>query len=106
MERDLGLIIKLEGERGDVLASIADTNNYLGPLLPLDEGSPSALLKYIDLYGDTTFNQLQMADFLDEWSRLYSLATSDAERKMLRAVENLGRKCASEAHLYLKFYGD
>jgi hypothetical protein len=54
---------------------------------------------------DTTFNRLQMEQFLTEWRLLYEQATP-TEREFLAQVEDLAKQCASNPHLYLRFYGD
>ena len=62
------------------------------------------LLTYIDPYGDTVFNHLQMADFLAEWKRLQP--RNEVERCQWDLVTSMAERCADEAHIYLKFVGD
>ncbi len=102
----MGLDIVLEDENGGQLASTADPQNHLHRLLPDIADTSFALIRYIDWYGDTVFNRLQMEDFLEEWARLYEKAEADAERKVLREVESLASKCADDLHTYLRFIGD
>lgn len=102
----MGLNAVLESERGDCIEEIADPKNILHRLLPLVESPSSQCLKYIDWYGDTVFNKLQMESFLKEWGQLYSKATSDEERKIIEAIQKLAERCQNGIHTYLKFYGD
>ena len=64
------------------------------------------LLAYIDPYGDTVFNPLQMEPFLAEWRCLYPKAETLSEQKFLQDVERLALRCQNEIDLYLKFFGD
>ena len=64
------------------------------------------LLGYIDLYGDTVFNSLQMEPFLEEWRRLCLKANTLGEVKFVVKVEELALRCQNEVHLYIKFWGD
>ena len=74
-------------------------------LLPFDnEGFP--YLGYVDPYGDTVFNCLQMKPFLLDWARLYMIASTEAETSFLHQVEVLARKCQTGVGLYLKLVGD
>jgi hypothetical protein len=61
-------------------------------------------LPFIDFYGDTYFNILQLEPFLAEWSRLRPV--NDVERDFLSTVEMLADAVKSDVHLYLKFLGD
>jgi hypothetical protein len=102
----VGLTIALEGEIGDKLSVVVDPKNLIGRLLP-DPGDESFVcLRFIDPYQDTTFNQWQMAPFIQEVGRIATRATTLEQKEILDAVVDLARKCAAEPHLYLKFYGD
>ena len=63
-------------------------------------------IQWIDPYGDTVLNALQIPDFLEEWSRLFEYATSEAERQALQSVREIAAYCLEEPHRYLRFYGD
>ncbi len=64
------------------------------------------LLSYIDPYGDTVFNALQMDDFLTDWRILSDAATTKEVRDFLAEVESLATQCRDTVHLYLKFIGE
>jgi len=60
------------------------------------------LAKYLDPYGDTIFNHLQMNHLILDFKKLQELRyDEDIERVIQLAV-----KCKSEPHTYLVFYGD
>jgi hypothetical protein len=70
-------------------------------------GSPAdfshfKLLKYLDPYGDTIFNRLQMDDFIQDVQKLMEIQ----EYALLGEVRILADLCKSEPHTYLCFYGD
>ena len=43
-----------------------DANNELSKVWPRDDETSFAYLRFIDWYGDATFNSLQMESFLEE----------------------------------------
>lgn len=103
----MGLIIQLEDENGHALESLAEQGGSIREVLPAPMESDYRCLCFIDPYGDTTFNRLQMQDFIAEWKGLFASAVNDAEKGSVHAeVLELAERCASGPHLYLKFYGD
>jgi hypothetical protein len=69
--------------------------------IPADVGF--RLLGYIDPYGDTYFNQVQMEDFLVDWDKL---RPSGEQREQWKLVRNMTTRCHDEVHLYLRFIWD
>lgn len=103
----MGLEIQLQDEFGGRIESIIDPKNLLPDLLPPDgRGDEFPLLSGIDLYGDTTFNRLQMPRFLSEWANVASNARTEEERKLVSEIERLAGRCSDDVHKYLKFIGD
>jgi hypothetical protein len=102
----MGINIALEGENGDVLESVTDGRNLRRRLLPSDTRQPCPLLGFIDPYGDTVFNRLQMDQFLAEWKTVADRATTEEERVLVTGVGALAERCKAGVHLYLKFIGD
>jgi hypothetical protein len=69
----MGLEIQLQDEFGNRIEGVADSENLLPALLPLDEQiRVYPMLESIDLYGDTFFHRLQMRRFLSEWAEVAS----------------------------------
>ena len=101
----MGLTIELQTELGRMIQRVTDPTNILHKLLPSANDESSRCLRFIDWYGDTTFNELQMDEFLREWTALYSDANTD-ETTLLRQVESLAQICRDGHHRYLKFIGD
>ena len=104
--------MKLQDEFGEVLEEIQDRKDLLGPYVPALRDETYHCLRFIDLYGDTYFNLLQMDTFKSEWDRLFRTVQEDdkdvevAVRKLFEQVRELAVKCQQEPHLYLKFEGD
>jgi hypothetical protein len=63
-------------------------------------------VRFIDPYGDTVLNQLQIPHFIEEWDRLSELQPSAAEVQALAAVRELAQYCLEKPGRYLRFYGD
>jgi hypothetical protein len=102
----MGLSVALQNENGNPIDIVLDPKNYLHRLLPSHDDESYQCLRFIDWYGDTVFNHLQMPTFLSEWQRLNSKVKSDEERQLLSRIEKLAYDCQSEQHVYLKFIGD
>jgi hypothetical protein len=101
------LVVRLEeSNRRAVSASVVDTQNLLDEVWPDDNDTSFAYVRFIDWYGDTVFNSLQMAPFLAEWERLYRNAKTEEQRSILHDIESLARRCQSEGRIYLRFVGD
>jgi hypothetical protein len=60
------------------------------------------LFCYLDAYGDTIFNRLQMDDLIKD---LKSLKLSETN-PLLDEIQLLAERCKNEEHTYLVFYGD
>jgi hypothetical protein len=99
--------IAVEDERGKQLAEVVESAELLIDLIKRSKlAAASTCMKYIDPYADTVFNSLQMEPFLEELHALSTIAESDEEKDLLRAIEQLANMVKEEVHSYLKFYGD
>jgi hypothetical protein len=73
--------------------------------LPL--GNPTyPMLQYIDEYGNTIFNGLQMRGFLVEWARLIATLNDPNQSKVALEIRRLAEKCRTQPHTFLRFIGD
>lgn len=102
----MGLSIVLQDERGARVDGVLDPTNVLHRLLPTAGDTSSRCLRYVDWYGDTVFNRLQMGDVLDELQTLFRNARAGEEKELLGRIIDLANKCKREPHLYVKFSGD
>jgi hypothetical protein len=103
---DMSLCITIEGENGKVVEALLDEKNLLRNLLPSGSGQPHTLLDYVDPYGNTIFNRLQMNQFLSEWENVAARAHTAEEKALVAGVKALAQRCEAGVHLYLKFIGD
>lgn len=102
----MGICVVLETESGEQLERLEDHKNLLHRILPSPEDSSYQLLRYIDWYGDTCFNRLQIAPLLQEIEQLASSPLSVEENQLISGIKRLAHHCQTGPHLYLKFYGD
>ena len=102
----MGLTIQLEAEGGRVLDTIEDPKNVLRGVLPGPDAEEFPYVRYVDPYGDTIFNRLQMSLFLREWDMLARRASSAEAEALVGKVRRLAERCAREEHCYLRFIGD
>jgi hypothetical protein len=123
----MGIDLHWENETGEVLEAIYDPVNYLGFVLTISPLEKTTCLRFIDPYGNTVFNHLQIPDLVRELQAAQQLVLSDqfaglceAHQAKYRAagaspteisehlsrVMTLARRCGTEQHTYLKFYGD
>ena len=93
--------IRLENENGkaiQILDEIFDYEELEKLTLPKFK-----VLEYIDPYGNTIFNCLQIDDLIAD---LNLLRTISEQEKAIKEIILLAEKCKAEVHTYLKFYGD
>jgi len=98
----MAMLVCVRDERCLTLNSAIDTGDFLRTV----DCSSMQLLRFIDRYGNTTFNRLQIDEFLHEWNELSRLARTPEEIKFVRDVVALAQECKREPHLYLWFVGD
>ncbi len=98
----MGWTIKIEDENGNVIKAM-DREFILSDSNILYEES-FRLLKYIDPYGDTTFNAFMFEDLIQDLTQLANLSKSDYDQ-IIQVIE-YAKECQNDIHTYLKFYGD
>jgi hypothetical protein len=103
----MGIDALLTDERGKIEAEVLDPLNRLSKLfIAIPELQSMCRIPYIDPYGDTVFDRLQVGRFLEEWVQVVNLASSADEKVQVTAIRALAIRCRDSAHLYLKFIGD
>ncbi len=102
----MGTDLHWEDENGKLLDSVFDSANAFACVLGTDQLAETVCLRFIDPYGNTTFNQWQIPCLIEELeSLLESVVNSDSQAK-IRQMLNLAYRSKGEVHTYLKFYGD
>jgi hypothetical protein len=98
----MAIDVEWQDERG------ASLRRYEGPLIDgrlLDRASDgSACLRFVDPYGDTTFNAAQVPVLEDELARL--ARAGDEVAHQAKSLLTFLRQCPDRTHRYLKFIGD
>jgi hypothetical protein len=89
-----------------MLSEIGDGGEILHRLLPPPNDRSFVCLRFVDWYGDTSFNHLQMPDLISELDRLKTTPTDVEAEQLLDDIRTLATRCLAERHTYLKFYGD
>ena len=114
----MAIVAELRNERGERIGRLPDPSGGafdaagdFDGLLPLAEAlwplaASYLLLRYVDPYGDTVFNQLQMDDLLRDIDTAEHLASSDVERRGLDRLRVIAQRCRNSVHLYVWFVGD
>jgi hypothetical protein len=101
----MALTIDLIDESGNVLEEIYDPPGF-ADILPSYTDESSQCLRFIDPYGDTVFNTLQIPTFLRELAHVEEGTTVEQYRQFIAELRRLASRCRDETHLYLKFLGD
>ena len=101
----MGITVVLEDDRGNIIDRVEDPPNLLHRLLPNPQDVSFHMLRFIDPYGDTVFNRLQMETFIEEWDKITRAGTEE-ERSFFSRVRDLATEAQKRIHTYLKFYGD
>lgn len=101
----MGLTIVLEKENGQKLETIEDPQNVLHRILPRIDDKKYQLVRFVDWYGDTIFNRVQMTPLLDDLQVLLA-NSNDGEAHLLKSIQKICEQCRDKVHLYIKFYGD
>jgi len=83
-----------------------EPNNYVQMLLSDYNDASSYCLRFIDPYGDTVFNELQIPILIDELSIAINKLTDHEIVGFANEVINLVKKAQNKVHTYIKFYGD
>ena len=102
----MGVDVTLEDENGRVLESLTDDGDYVAKLMEHATIHGTHCLAYIDEFGDTTFNRLQVPRLAQE---LDDIAKDDLDvptRQFLEQLRSLAETCIEQVHTYLKFNGD
>jgi hypothetical protein len=102
----MGVDARWENEQGAALETLDDPHNLVAQLLPDYGDAAFPCLRFVDLYGDTVFNQLQIPLLLDELHSLGERSLAPPVHAHLVALTELVQKAAGEVHTYIRFYGD
>jgi len=98
------IAIQIQDERGQVLETFEDPRAVYDILPPAGDRE-GCCLRFIDPYGDTTFNQAQVTELLSEINSRLEGVAPEAQVRVLKLVRFI-EQAVNQVHLYLKFVGD
>jgi hypothetical protein len=102
----MGIDVRVETESGEVQDEVLDDENLTEKLLPDHEDGTSPCLRFVDPYGDTVFNQIQIPLVVAELEkRLRGLAKAEVKTHC-EAVLKVLRATVGEEHTYVRFSGE
>jgi len=96
----MSLVVKLEDDLGERSEWV-----MLHGVVPSNEERAFPLLRCVDPFGKTVFNNLQMEPFLEEWERVEDRARDESQREAWRKVREMAETCKGDRDLYLRFVG-
>jgi hypothetical protein len=97
------ITVQIQSELGEV---VAGPIFWECPPLPGVNDGRFPCLRFVDPYGDTIFNQLQIPIVLQDLRLLAATALEQDQVSQIRNVEELIEPYAQNAHFYLKLIGD
>jgi hypothetical protein len=102
--------LQWEGEEGNRIESFNESIGVIFRLMGEHASEPNLkttfCLQFIDQWGDTTFNQLQIPQLISELRLLLSKAKSEEDQAELESIIKFIEKAKGKIHTYIKFYGD
>jgi hypothetical protein len=94
----MGVDLKWENEDGRTIEEVLDPQMCISHLVLQTDLTRTACLRFIDPYGDTTFNQLQIPILIEELESVFESALDEQVRDHLRRVIGLAQKSRGEIH--------
>ncbi len=102
----MGINARIESETGEQIQELLDLHGLVEKLLPDFNDETSICLRFVDPYGDTTFNQGQLPVFIRELTSAIKAADEPDVKAHGQKLLGLAKKANGQVHTYLKFYGD
>ena len=102
----MGIDVCIESESGELIEELPDTYSLVKELVPDPEDKSSICLRFIDPYGDTTFNQNQIPVLISELAAALESPISYKAKEHGKKLLSLAERANGRVHTYLKFIGD
>jgi hypothetical protein len=94
----MGVDLRWESENGRPIEEILDPQMCISHLVLKTDLTRTTCLRFIDPYGDTMFNQLQIPILIDELQSILKKVQDNQIRDHLRRVIELAEKSRGEIH--------
>jgi hypothetical protein len=101
----MGMRLSLQDENGTILTNLEDPFGLVGRLLPQDDVHRYCLIGFIDPYGDTVFNRMQMPQLISEPAFADGADRGLSGEGHALKIPALAERCRDEVHTYLRFLG-
>lgn len=102
----MGIDVKWEDERGHTIETIGDAQGHFSRVVQTADLGQTMCLRFLDPWGDTTFNQAHIPVLIDELQRVVGAQASSEVRDHLNQILALATRARGRVHTYLKFIGD
>lgn len=102
----MGIELRIESEDGREITVLLDPQGLVQRLLPSLQDAAYPCLRFVDPYGDTIFNHLQVPHLLEDLRRAVGETRDHAARLHGEAAIRLVQEAEGRVHTYVKFYGD
>ncbi len=101
----MGIKVALQTIHGKEFGLVTNTGGLLDRVLPIEDPR-FPMMRYIDPYGNTIFNGVQMYPLLEELDRLIEETSSPDGKRLLAQIRELAIQCRDHPHQFLRFIGD
>ena len=101
----MGIDVRLETEAGDEIETLLDFDDSLQKILLECDPMESVTLRFIDPYGTTGFNRLQIPCLIAELESARERLKDESAAKFAGEVLRLALRCLDEVGTTLRFYG-
>ena len=102
----MGIDLSWIDERGELIEVFDDSDFLFAEAIEQNDLTKTTCLQFVDLYGDTVFNQLQIPTLIEELEWFLGLSQEPSTRAQITRYWQLAKRSCGKTHTYLKFMGD
>lgn len=102
----MGIDARTQGEQGDLIEELLDPKSLVKKILPEYDSEKSVCLRFVDPYGETIFNQVQIPVLLAELETAVRSCQDTETRVHGEKLISLVASTVDEVHTYVRFIGD